>query len=513
MKQLQRLTVIIVSSLFIAAGVFGSPLTSATTVTPQPVEQPAAPILLTSYQVNGGVPRYVQLYNSSGTLVNLDGWTLTVTLRYEVDSTNGSVGEVSIPVKLQGYIKPKYYLVVANGDSVTNADSQFTLPDDIDSLGVRTLVLTSPDYASLNKANEFVEGTRYDLSKTSAGNHTATSVFRPIRDQVPLYGGGLYTTPGTPPLRVTAIAANAKQCGPFEQSPACREYITLQNIAAEPLPLDDYRLRVGFGNQSSSIDNTIPLSGTLPVGGFVSITSRSDGKPLAITASGGFVWLEDTYGLTKYKNTEVAYRDLGDRSRKGQAWGFDSATGKWRWARAGLNAPNDFNIPEPAVIASLPKPCAPNQYRSTETNRCRLLATTDSALKPCQPGQYRSAETNRCRSLSSASTSLTPCKPGQSRNPVTNRCRSLSSSAASLTPCKPGQERNPATNRCRAIKATTPPAAAFPVEAVAEGSKAFAGWWALGGVTTLAAGYAGWEWRRELAARIKRIATFFSSRK
>lgn len=502
----------IIGLLFAAAGLWSAPA-SAVSVIPQPSELPAAPLLVTSYQISGGRPAYIQLYNTSGLLVNLDGWTLTVTMRYLDDATSSATSEVSIPIKLGGYLQPKYYAVVANGANMSGADSVFTLPSDFSSLGVISLGLTHPNYEAADKATEFVEGARYDLSKTSAGNYTATSAFRPAAPEAPLYSGGLYTVPSAPPLRVTAIAANAKQCSVFDFGPSCREYVTIQNTASEPLVLDGYRLRIGYGNQGSTIDNTVPLTGRLSASGFLSIVARSDGKPLNIAASGGFVWIEDSYGLISYKSTEVAYRDIGGRNRKGQAWALDSPTGQWRWARASLNAPNDFNVPEPATAVSSLTPCAPNQYRSTETNRCRLLTTVGSSFAPCKLGQYRSSETNRCRSLATTSTSLTPCKPGQFRNPETNRCKALASSSASLTPCKSGQERNPDTNRCRNVKATAPPAAKFPVEAVADSTKAFAGWWALGGVTTLAAGYAGWEWRHELAVRIKRVATFFSSKK
>ena len=512
MKQLQRrITTAIMGSLLTAAVLFAPAPVDAISVTPQPPELPAAPVLLTGYRVVNGVPEYTQLYNTSSDLVNLDGWTLTITLRYEADRGTGALAELIVPIKLSGYVKPSSYIVIANGGSVTNADMEFNLPADFPSLGVQKLTITNPSYTSNDKASAFNEAIRYDLSKSSAGNYTTTSAFRPTDANALLYGGGLYVVPAAPPVRITAIAANAKQCGPFQRDPACFEYVTLQSLAAEPFSLDDYRLRIGYGNQSPSIDSAIPLTGELAPGQFLSVTMRSDGKPLAITASGGFVWIEDIYGLEKYKSTEVSYQDIGDRNRKGQAWGFDSTSNTWRWALASLSTPNDFSVPEPdpAALTSTLKACAANQYRSLETNRCRLLTAATSPLVPCKSGQYRSTETNRCRSLGASSTSsLTPCKPGQFRNPETNRCKSAASTTSSLEPCAADQKRNPETNRCRKIT-STPPAAKFSVEPIKQGAEEFAGWWALGGIVAAAGSYGAWEWRREISGAIAKVRGVF----
>lgn len=150
--------------------------------------------------------------------------------------------------------------------------------------------------------------------------------------------------------------------------------------------------------------------------------------------------------------------------------------------------------------------CGLGKYRSPDTNRCRSLEALATALTPCDSGQYRNPETNRCRSLVSTASLLTPCGSGQERNPDTNRCRNSTVTENGLQPCAANQERNPQTNRCRAIAMGT--TADFPVEAVAQGSQATLGWWAFGGVGLLAVGYAGWEWRYELLATIRRMASF-----
>lgn len=154
--------------------------------------------------------------------------------------------------------------------------------------------------------------------------------------------------------------------------------------------------------------------------------------------------------------------------------------------------------------------CGEGKYRSEDTGRCRQIPAA-SVLAACKLGQYRSEETNRCRNLVTAN-ALTPCKENQYRSEETNRCRNLASAANQLVPCKENQERNPETNRCRNVTNAVP-AAAFAVKPVGDSSKAFIGWWALGGVTMAALLYAGWEWRYEIRQWIRYIPTFSIRRK
>lgn len=306
--------------------------------------------------------------------------------------------------------------------------------------------------------------------------------------------------------------ANARNCGPLETRLDCFEFIKLHNASPSPVSLESFRVRFGNGNDSSGIANTVHLQGELAGDSYMVVKQRDDGRPLAITASSGHVWLEDTYGFKAYPATVIDYKDIGAKSYQGFAWGFDGEG--WRWALS-TDGPNDFRLPSSQVVASESdlKPCRSDQYRNPETNRCRLLAAQASTLKPCSSDQYRSPETNRCRNLATAASSLKPCKADQYRNPDTNRCRSILGASSKLKPCKANQERNPETNRCRNIKATEPPSAAFAVEPIEQTASAFVGWWALGGLGLLAAGYGAWEWRSELLVGIKRIGTFFTSSK
>lgn len=146
-----------------------------------------------------------------------------------------------------------------------------------------------------------------------------------------------------------------------------------------------------------------------------------------------------------------------------------------------------------------------NQPTPRATNLRSLLevegqgeVVASSTLKPCAANQYRSPETNRCRLLSSsASSSPTPCKVGQERNPDTNRCRVIATTTT--TACKEGQERNPETNRCRNVKQLS--AANYGVKGATTKQQGGLGWYmwaAIGGIVLLIVGYGVWEWREEL---------------
>jgi len=182
------------------------------------------------------------------------------------------------------------------------------------------------------------------------------------------------------------------------------------------------------------------------------------------------------------------------------------------WQYTNQPTPSDVNLLSlmsdniSTVSASSLQPCAANQYRSLETNRCRLLVTTANAVTACRDGQYRSEETNRCRNIVSDVSSLLPCAEGQERNPATNRCRSVGTvlGASNLAPCKPGQERNPETNRCRNI--VKMPLAEYTPEQTIESFKNDYVWWSMIGVGAVAIGYGLWEWRFEMIKLFRKIS-------
>lgn len=169
-----------------------------------------------------------------------------------------------------------------------------------------------------------------------------------------------------------------------------------------------------------------------------------------------------------------------------QVWAL--VAGEWVYlAEQTPGALNPEAIPSAPIVtaAKAPnelKPCAENQYRSPETNRCRLVATSTSTLKPCAPNQYRSPETNRCRNIASATKTLVPCKAGQERSPETNRCRTVPKMTA-------------ASDRLAEIPTTQSEALSWYL------------WLTLGSVVLLILSYAVWEWRDELRKLLTGLRT------
>lgn len=200
-----------------------------------------------------------------------------------------------------------------------------------------------------------------------------------------------------------------------------------------------------------------------------------------------------------------------NNARSGESWA--EINGVWQFTPFPTpGAANKALEPGIGAAGALAADCGEGRERNPVTNRCRNIAAA-SVLVPCKEGQYRSEETNRCRSIASAASALKPCEDHQFRNPLTNRCKNIASSDE-MADCGEGRERNPVTNRCRnVLGATTVPESAFKVEPVKDGAVAFVGWWALGGMLLLAAGYGVWEWRQEIAKGYYSFISRFSGRR
>ncbi|CAN5408057.1 hypothetical protein BH10PAT4_BH10PAT4_5120 [soil metagenome] len=211
---------------------------------------------------------------------------------------------------------------------------------------------------------------------------------------------------------------------------------------------------------------------------------------------------------------KISQTDAYDNPADANSWALIDGT----WKLTNQPTPTAENLPSVVikdntdVTSSGLQPCAPNQYRSLDTNRCRLIVTAGSTLTPCKDGQYRSEVTNRCRSIAADVSLLTTCDTNQYRNPETNRCKLIESSSSTLTACVEGQERNPDTNRCRNSTKSVP-AVGFAVEPIPDSESTTVGWWAVGGVCAIALGYGVWEWRQEFLNLIRRIGAFFHSAK
>jgi hypothetical protein len=439
-----------------------------------------SPVIITGYSITNARLDYVQLYNEEDRPINLDNWRLEYLIEGQSD--------LVLSVALSGWIAPTDYLLAADSSMVSNPDFAFTSVGQTGQTPAKLRIVPANNSGSNQHEINVSSGVKQRNVSSSTGDYLST--FSTVTNPS-LYGGGFYDFLIATNLQFSEIVANPRKCSPLETSLDCVDYVKFYNPTASPIDLSQFRLRVGYVGQNSSSSNTFILNGTLQPGEYMVVAQDFDNQPISLTNSGSFVWLEDAYGVVRYDNTVMEYPSASADTKKGWAWAYDPSDGQWKWTSqpTSYNAPNVFVLPVKAKRAAAVK-----------------------SLVPCKVGQYRSEETNRCRSSASAS-SLTPCKEGQERNPDTNRCRSVLGASAELKPCEPGQERNPETNRCRKAKGGDIPEAAFAVQPVPDSPSAFAGWWALGGVGVLAAGYGVWEWRREIWHGIRKIGTFFTSRK
>lgn len=268
-----------------------------------------------------------------------------------------------------------------------------------------------------------------------------------------------------PSLIITEVLPN------LEGSDESKEFIELLNVGDQPVSLLGLQLTIGTQTQKDIAlpDVTVEPSAYLVIGNdVVAFTLANTESSVELRAVDGNVI-----------DSMPAYRD----PKEGMAWAL--IDGVWQYTNR-------------------PTPGAANQVAYSATT---ALMLPEATLKPCASNQYRSAETNRCRLIETTVATPAPCKEGQYRNPETNRCRTIVV-AATPTPCKPGQERNPETNRCRTIKAMT--TADYSVLAATQENRPHQGYIfaAIAGMLALLVGYAIWEWRGEIKAAARRSYHF-----
>lgn len=510
MRELKKNLKYLVLAGLVVCNVLPAQALSTVPYTP-PATQSAAPVIVTGYGFDGANVTYVQLFNKSDQVVNLTGWQL--------EYKRAGSDDVHLLIQLDGLLKPSNYVVAAEAGFMEGVDYSYTYPSLPDGAPVAQStvfhLLPTPEY----KVEDIKLPTKAEVSywrrniSDSTGNYLSTFASYVPTETDTLYGGGLYEVPDEVGVQVSEILANPRDCSPIDTALDCHDYVKLFNPTTEPIDLSLFRLRSGYQGQSATSSNSFLLGGVLEPSHYLPVTLTADGRPLTLTNSGGYVWLEDVYGIKLYEPTVQAYVDASSDTYKGQAWAYDQTDGSWKWT----SQPTPADSPSifPAVVTAEATtetslaPCQPNQYRNPETNRCRLIPVPEVAtLAACSAGQYRNPSTNRCRNIEVAA-ALTPCADGEERNPATNRCRRIASADSTLTPCGSNQERNPETNRCRNKTAASVAAdAPFPVEAVGQGASSFVGWWALGGVSVVGLGYGIWEWHQELLAIARRLANY-----
>lgn len=119
-------------------------------------------------------------------------------------------------------------------------------------------------------------------------------------------------------------------------------------------------------------------------------------------------------------NQSIDSSDIYLAPKEGESWSLIG--GAWQYTNQ-ITPGKDNLISQEVEVETAVAPCAPNQYRSPETNRCRLIVSKTNTLVPCKDNEYRSEETNRCRSVLGASTQVQPCADDEYRNPETGRCK------------------------------------------------------------------------------------------
>ncbi len=444
----------------------------------------------------------IELFNSGSTPVNLTEVRL-------LDTANPARELLFNKTERTGWLEPGKHVVLA-ADGAVSANTTYKL---LGWNGITPMAAARPASLSVvygdNRASSVDISGDNILRKRTFGSASYNATFQDavgpsdtadvtIWDR--LYDDGLYAPPATAAgLAIIEIYPYSSSCSPFDSSILCGDYIKIVNTSDHTIDLDEYVLRTDSSSASRTAANTFSLAGTLQPGDTHVVYRTDTGAAISLTNSGGYIWLEDKWGIEQYTDTVAHYESAGS-SRQGYSYAL-AEDGTWQWT----STPQPYGDNTITVPIAEAAPCTEGKYRNPDTNRCRNIEDVISDLVPCGEGKERSPETNRCRNIASIASSLTPCKEGQERNPATNRCRSIASAIAELLPCDEGYERNPATNRCRKVKDANVLGAEYPVEPYKQEGVALATWWIVGGIAALAAGYGVWEWRREIGAGLARV--------
>ncbi len=466
-----------------------------------------SPLIVSGFEraTDSSQKSFLQLYNAGSSIIDLNGWSITTTSSLQ-----------SLLPKTIGVLAPKHHIVASYNGAVNVAADSPRIIELSRPIGAGESIKITPPVNSGYKITDIIQATKLTNPNdvwlrrmTSTGYSTATSPYDELGlvalSQLTIMNDGLYSQPAEPQLKIIEIYPYASDCAPNDISVLCGDYIKLYNPTSDIVYLDDIVLRTDSSSSSSNSSNTFTLSGEIGPDEYMVVHRTDNNGRISLTNSGGYVWLEDFYGLARYDQSITRYE--GATSDK-QGWSYAQIDGSWQWTMTPQPlSQNILTMPVPVV--ELAKPCPAGQYRNPDTNRCRTIEEAVNALASCPEGQERNSATNRCRSVLAATTSLVPCGEGQERNPTTNRCRSIASAVAELIPCDEGYERNPATNRCRKLVGVssvggslTQPAESGTSKTIIDNPYAIATVIALGGVA-----YAVYEWRSEVFSGYKKLAS------
>jgi hypothetical protein len=502
----------------------------------------SANVLITQIQAGGvgaATQEFIVLYNNSSEEVDISGWCMTNKSGVVIAcfSPPGTARETYLPAYGHAVIASSSFAITLpvgrvsltyvpssqSSGSITGSNDTISL---IDTLG--TVIDRQTWTSSISAGMQFERrgsGSPYVYKDTD--NSTDWSITLPgvlpadetdidttvidmcpnlddVQSSVPV--GDEFDSTGNcvaktiTQLNVSEILPNAAG------SDTGQEFIEVFNPNDFEVLFANYKLYVGLNYEN---EYYFPNGSVIKPNGYVSFTNADIPFTLSNTSGRVGLALADDGVVISETPTYANPKD-------GQSW----ADINDEWFYTNQPTPGMVNLPMDDTIEGLDdvsdsvlQPCAINQYRSPETNRCRLIATTAGTITPCKDGQYRSEQTNRCRNIANDANTVVSCDEGEERNAETNRCRKVTKTDVPA-PCKEGQERNLDTNRCRTI--TKMPSADYGVlgaETKNEGN--WYVWAAVGGVLVLALGYAIWEWHDEIgkffhkySGRILRFARF-----
>lgn len=506
-------------------------------------------LIVTTFEVTSGL-EFIEGYNQSGGPIAID------TISFRVVSRDGS--SCTTKINDYGWVLAGEFFYITSPLSASGDSRLFTNDCEVDGEITRLEIFQGDVRLQL------IDGIKQQAGKvqahqrawTAAGKRSNFSSLKQdgtFDNQYRLISLGTeslrdseaYNPPTQTNLKISELMTQAmSDCLPSSDRLECGDYVKIINQGDVGENLAMFRVRVGSKSSNASVTTSFnwhqptlnPLRDELVLepGEFFILHLRNDGQNFNLSNDSSQVWIEDYLGVKIYD--EIAYSGMDKAAARDMSWAYDAVDAAWRF---GLPSPLTYenNFPEPGKGGELDglKECAEGQFRNPETNRCKKIASVDdiadcgegrernpatnrcrnipsaASLAPCKEGQYRSEETNRCRSIAAAASALKPCADDQFRNPETNRCKKIAADSDVLKECAEGYERNPDTNRCRKVlsaEASTVPFAPEKVQEVAGGTL---GWWAFGGLGTVALGYAGWQWRFEVGRLIRRAAGAFSS--
>lgn len=466
---------------------------------------------------NPHILRYIQLYNDSDTPIAIDDW------QFVIEDTNGTLveTEVTLGSSAQGWLAPNQHVVAGRDSFVTGAT--YSINNEVSLINMTTATSSKVKLLVRSRANanyrpsEHVfrldsassSGSYWQRSFSSTGEGYTSSFMALGGVPTQLFDDGLYSVPPSPDAKVVEIYPYSSTCAPNDSNALCGDYIKLH--VGQNVDMSQYVMRTSSSSTERTSSNTIWLGGDNyqpNSAGFVTVNLTDDGDLLNLTNGGGYVWLEDLYGLEIYNVTMSSYPSAGS-TYQGWSWALDNQS-MWQWT----------STPQPGLDNLITRPvepvCPEGKYLNPESGRCRTIEEAINTLAACPEGQTRNPSTNRCRQNVSASSNLQPCGEGQERNPLTNRCRSIASAVAELLPCDEGEERNPLTNRCRKVTGIL---AATDVNNAIEGatnssddSSPVWGWALVGVATAGVAGYGIYEWRQEIIKAWQSFRARFSGK-